>query len=156
MKKLPIAFIIFTLYLIFSARVFYSQSETTVQDILEMVNTKVTQLEENKKLEVVNITVDLLANQGTKSITRVLDPNFEYTLFVIGDRRISKLRLSLYIQGKGNKEFVNETSGLSPSLKVIPDEFCVYEITVGAQEFKGIENAGHFAILIYHGDALKK
>lgn len=156
MNKFLIAFTVFSLYLILSMRIFYSQSETTVQDILQAVDSKITELEENKKCEIVNITVDLLVNQGTKSITRMLDPNYEYSILVIGDRRISKLKLSLYKQGKGSKDYVNESSSLSPVLKFTPDEFDIYEIMVGAQEFKDANSTGHFAILIYHGDALKR
>ena len=156
MKKLLIAFTVFALYFILPARTLFSQSEeTTMQDILDAVNTKVAQLEENKKYEIVNITVDLLVNQAKKSFTRALDPNYEYTVLVIGDRRISKFRLSAYLQGKNNKDFVDETSAASPFLKIEPNGFDIYEITIGAQEYKGTDNAGHFALIIYHGDALK-
>lgn len=156
MKKLLTAFTMITFFSIFSARALYCQSETTMQDILDTVNSKVAQLEDIKKQEVVNITIDLVVNQSRKSITRVLDPNYEYTILVIGDRRISKLNISAYLQGKNDKEFVNESSGLNPAIKIEPDSFNIYEITVSAREFKRNESAGHFAILIYHGDALNK
>ncbi|RPI17127.1 MAG: hypothetical protein EHM58_10455 [Ignavibacteriae bacterium] len=155
MKKLLFAFTVFTLYFIISSSTSYSQSETSMQDILEAVKTKITQLENDKKQEIVNITIDLLVNQGKKTITRALDPNFEYTVLVIGDRRISKLKVSAYIIGKSGKEFTDDAGGVNPSLKIVPDDFDIYEITVGAQDFNGTENAGHFAILIYHGEPLK-
>jgi hypothetical protein len=156
MKNLIITFAVFFLCIFSSSNITFSQSETTMQDILEAVNTKVVQLEEDKGQEVVNITLDLLVNQGRKTVTRTLDPNYEYSVILIGDRRISKLKLSAYKLDKSARDPVNDAAGTNPMIKIQPDGYNIYEFIVTVDDFKGTNVAGHFALLIYHDDPLKK
>jgi hypothetical protein len=121
-----------------------------MQDILETVNTKVAELEDEKNQEVVNITIDLIVGQGKKSIYRYLDPSFGYTLTAIGDRRISKVKLSVYKKSKDEWEYVSEMSGSKPLIKIQPVDFEQYEITISVDDFKGSNTTGHFALILYH------
>jgi hypothetical protein len=127
-----------------------AQSSTTMQDILETVTAKVIDLEDEKHQEVVNMTFDLLVNEGTKKVYRFLDPSFGYTLVAFGDRRINRLRVSVYKQGKQDWEYVTELSGSSPEIKIYPSDFEQYEFTVSVDSFKGTNTTGHFALLLYH------
>jgi hypothetical protein len=154
MNKLNIAIAVFIIF--FSAKLIFCQSETTMQDIVETASSKVTQLEDEKNQEVVNLTIDLLVNQGRKTVTRALDPNFTYTVTVLGDRRISKITLTSYVQNGRNREFVNELSSTSPVMTIKPEGFDLYDFTVTVDSFKGTNVAGHFALIIYHDDPTKK
>jgi hypothetical protein len=145
MKTLLIAF-----FICLCAGYAVSQSATTMQDILESVNAKVSELEDEKNQEVVNITLDLLVREGKKTMYRYLDPSFEYTAVAIGDRRISKLKIEVYKKGPSDWEYVSEMSGSSPVLKFKPAAFEQYEFTVGVDEFKSENTTGHFALLLYH------
>ena len=128
----------------------FAQSTTTMQDIIESVNSKVSDLEDKQNQEVVNITMDLLVNNGEKNVYRFLDPAFKYDVLVIGDRRISKLKIKVYKQGKRDLEAVDEFSSAKPLLRIEPTEYAQYQFTVSADEFKTGENTGHFALLLYH------
>jgi hypothetical protein len=149
-------FIVFcTVSLLFTNSTF-SQSNTTMQDILETVNDKVIVLEDEQNKEIVNITFDLLVNTGKKSVWRSLDPSFSYDLEVIGDRRISKLKLTVYKQGSSGWEYVDEVTGSSPKLKIYPADFEQYEFTVTVDDFRKDKNVGHFAMILYHENPEKK
>jgi hypothetical protein len=127
-----------------------------MQDILETVNTKVTELEDEKDQEIVNITIDLLVGQGTKAVIRYLDPTFDYMVTAFGDRRISKLKMTAYKKVKDDWEDVNDASGVNPQLNLTPSDFDQYRFTVTVQEFKENNTTGHFALLIYHRNPEKK
>jgi hypothetical protein len=155
MKTLFTAFAV--LIFAFFTRTAFSQSETTMQDILEKVTSKVTELEDEKDQEVVNITFDLLVRTtGKKQVTRYLDPSFDYTVMVLGDRRISKLNMLVYKKGKKDWAYVTEAAGSIPQIDITPSDFEQYEFTVNADRFKGENMTGHFALLIYHIDPTKK
>ncbi len=134
-----------------------AQSETTMQDILESVTNRVTELEDEKDQEVVNITIDLLVRTtGKKQVTRFLDPSFDYKVMVIGDRRISKLNLLVYKKSKNDWEYVTEATSSIPQVDITPSDFEQYEFTINVDRFKGDNLTGHFALLIYHIDPTKK
>jgi len=133
-----------------------SQSTTTMQDILETVTTKVVNLEDDSNKEIVNMTFDLLVNTGKKTVWRSLDPSFSYDLMVIGDRRITRLKVTVYKQGKLGWEYVDEITTSSPKLKIYPSDFEQYEFTITVDEFKTGKNTGHFAFLLYHENPEKK
>ncbi len=154
MNKLKIAIAVFII--LFSAKLSLSQSETTVQDIIETASGKVTQLEDEKNQEIVNMTIDLLVNQGQKTITRALDPNFTYTVTVLGDRRISKIKLTSFVQTGRSREFVSELSSTNPVMIIKPDGFDLYDFIVSVDSFKGTNITGHFALILYHEDPAKK
>lgn len=130
----------------------YSQSSTTMLDILETVNTKVTELEEQRNQEVVNMTFDLLVNQGKKTVWRYLDPAFDYDVMVIGDRRISSIKLTVNKKDNatGEWKFVDEFSSDKPLLRLDPQAFEQYEFIVTVDEFKPGSTTGHFALILYH------
>lgn len=135
----------------------FAQSETTMQDILETVTNKVTELEEEKDQEIVNITIDLLVHTtGKKQVTRYLDPSFDYKVMVLGDRRISKLDLVVYKKTKKKWDYVTEATSSIPQIDITPSDFEQYEFTVNVNKFKGDNLTGHFALLIYHIDPTKK
>lgn len=154
MKTSIIALI--TLFILAAAGRTYCQSTTTMQDILETVTTKVVDLEDEKNQEVVNITLDLIVNQGKKMVYRFLDPSFEYTVVGISDRRISKLRVSVNKKSRDDWEYVSELSSSSPSIKIQPTDYEEYRFTVSVDGFKGENNTGHFALLLYHRNPEKK
>ena len=144
------------LILAFCTKPAFSQSETTMQDILETVTDKIVQLEEEKNQEIVNITIDLLVRTtGKKQVTRYLDPSFDYKVLVIGDRRISKLDLVVYKKSDKDWDYVTEATSSSPQVDITPTDFEQYEFTVNVNQFKGDNQTGHFALLIYHKDPTK-
>ncbi len=145
------------IFFVFCSGTAFSQSETTMQDILEKVSGKITELEDEKDQEVVNITLDLLVRTtGKKQVTRYLDPSFDYKVMVIGDRRISKLNLVVYKKSKKDWDYVTEASGSVPQVDITPSDFEEYEFTVNVEQFKGDNMTGHFALFIYHENPTKK
>lgn len=132
-----------------------AQSSTTMQDIYETVNEKVVKLEEENNKEIVNMTFDLLVNQNSKSIYRFLDGAFTYDITVLGDRRISRLKLSVYKQAADDWELVDQAAGSNPKIKIYPAGFEEYRFVVTVDDFKGSNNAGHFALILYHDNPEK-
>lgn len=151
MKYLITTAIILSSLFLFSSRT-YSQSATTMQDIMETVTAKVIELEDQRNQEIVNMTFDLLVNTGKKTIWRYLDPAFDYDVMVLGDRRIEKLKVTVYKKNsKTNEwEFVDEYSDDKPVIRLDPQEFEQYEFTVTVDKFKTGSTTGHFAMLLYH------
>ena len=151
MKYLITGAIILSSLFLFSARSF-SQSATTMQDIMETVSAKVIELEDQRNQEIVNMTFDLLVNTGKKTIWRYLDPAFDYDVMVLGDRRVEKLKVTVYKKNsKTNEwEFVDEYSDDKPVIRLDPQEFEQYEFTVTIDKFKTGSTTGHFALLLYH------
>lgn len=130
----------------------YSQSATTMQDILETVSAKVVELEDQRNQEIVNMTFDLLVNTGKKSLWRYLDPAFDYDVMVLGDRRIEKIKVTVYKKNASTNEweFVDEYSSDKPVIRLDPLDFEQYEFTVTVDKFKTGSTTGHFALLLYH------
>ena len=151
MKYLITTAIILSSLFLFSSRSF-SQSATTMQDIMETVSAKVIELEDQRNQEIVNMTFDLLVNTGKKTIWRYLDPAFDYDVMVLGDRRVEKLKVTVYKKNsKTNEwEFVDEYSDDKPVIRLDPQEFEQYEFTVTVDKFKTGSTTGHFALLLYH------
>jgi hypothetical protein len=151
MKYLITTAIILSSLFLFSSRS-YSQSATTMQDILETVTTKVTELEDQRNQEVVNMTFDLIVNTGKKTMWRYLDPAFDYDVMVIGDRRIEKLKVTVYKKNAKTEawEFVDEYTDDKPVIRIDPQDFEQYEFTVSVDKFKTGNTTGHFALLLYH------
>jgi len=127
-----------------------SQSTTTMQDLLETVSKKVVTLEDTQNQEVVNISMDLIVGAGKKTIWRNLDPSFAYNVSVLGDRRVSKLKITVYKKGAADWEFVDELSDAKPTLRLEPKAAEQYEFTISVDEFRSGDNVGHFAMLLYH------
>lgn len=130
----------------------YSQSSTTMLDIMETVNAKVTELEEQRNQEIVNMTFDLLVNQGKKTVWRYLDPAFDYDVMVIGDRRIASIKLTVNKKDNATGEWklVDEFSADKPLLRLDPQDFEQYEFIVTVDGFKPGSTTGHFALILYH------
>jgi hypothetical protein len=147
---LSAAFIIGSLFFLNSQT--YSQSATTMQDILETVSAKVVELEDQRNQEIVNMTFDLIVNTGKKTVWRYLDPAFDYDVMVLGDRRVEKLKITLYKKNaKSNEwEFVDEYTDDKPVIRIDPQDFEQYEFTVTVDKFKTGNTTGHFALLLYH------
>ena len=138
--------------LVFLNRQSFSQSSTTMQDILETVSAKVIELEDQRNQEIVNMTFDLLVNSGKKTVWRYLDPSFDYDVMVIGDRRVEKLKVTVYKKdnASGEWKFVDEYTDDKPVLRIDPQDFEQYEFTVTVDKFKSGNTTGHFALLLYH------
>lgn len=151
MKYLITTAIILSSFFLFNSHSF-SQSATTMQDIMETVSAKVIELEDQRNQEIVNMTFDLLVNTGKKTIWRYLDPAFDYDVMVLGDRRVEKLKVTVYKKNsKTNEwEFVDEYSDDKPVIRLDPQEFEQYEFTVTIDKFKTGSTTGHFALLLYH------
>ena len=134
------------------SRMTYSQSSTTMLDIMETVTAKVTELEEQRNQEIVNMTFDLLVNKGKKTVWRYLDPAFDYDVLVIGDRRISNIKLTVNKKDNATGEWklVDEFSSDKPLLRLDPQDFEQYEFVVTVDEFKPGSTTGHFALILYH------
>ena len=148
MKKLTI-YILFSITFI-SIRFCSAQSETTMQDIVEQVSNRTKELEKDNNLEIVNITIDLLVRDAGKSFIRYLDPDFEYTAIVIGDRRIDSLTLSVYRPGISDVEYVSESKGKFPLVHFSIIEPELFEFMVNVNRYSGCNETGHFAVIIYH------
>lgn len=151
MKYLITTAIILSSLFLFNSRT-YSQSATTMQDILETVSAKVIELEDQRNQEIVNMTFDLIVNTGKKTVWRYLDPAFDYDVMVLGDRRVEKLKITVYKKNsKTNEwEFVDEYTDDKPVLRLDPQEFEQYEFTVNIDKFKTGSTTGHFALILYH------
>jgi len=157
MKKLSL-FFVFAVVL-WGVNISYAQlSETTMKDIIETAQDKVKSLENKEDMEVVNITIDLLVGtRGEKYVYRYLDNSFDYKIYAVGDRRISKLNVDVRKKGTDDKwVLVDKTSASEVKMDIYPDTRAFYEFTISVKEFVGDNTAGHFAILIYHIDPLKK
>ena len=151
MKYLITTAIILSSFFLFNSHSF-SQPATTMQDIMDTVSAKVIELEDQRNQEIVNMTFDLLVNTGKKTIWRYLDPAFDYDVMVLGDRRVEKLKVTVYKKNsKTNEwEFVDEYSDDKPVIRLDPQEFEQYEFTVTVDKFKTGSTTGHFALLLYH------
>jgi hypothetical protein len=157
MKKLIFLFVFAVLF--FGVNVSFAQlTETTMKDIIETAQEKVKSLENTEDMEVVNVTIDLLVGtRGEKYVYRYLDNNFDYKIYAVGDRRISKLNVDVRKKGTDDKwVLVDKASGNKINMDIYPDTRAFYEFTVSVKEFVDDNTAGHFAILIYHIDPLKK
>lgn len=147
------AILLFTAFsLLITTRDSYTQSSTTMQDIIETATKKVVELEEQRNQEVVNITFDLIVNQGKKTVWRYLDPSFDYDVLVIGDRRIKSLKVTVYKKNSqsGEWSFVDEYSAEKPLIRIDPADFEQYEFTISVDEFRQGDVTGHFAFILYH------
>jgi hypothetical protein len=151
MKFLPV-FLLAVLSIIFVTPKANSQSSTTMQDIIEATTSKVVELEEQRNQEIVNLTFDLLVNQGKKTIWRFLDPSFDYDVLVMGDRRIKSLKITVNRKNSqtGEWAFVDEYSADKPQLRLDPQDFEQYEFTISVDEFQMGSSTGHFAFILYH------
>ena len=109
-------------------------------------------------MEVVNATVDLLVGiRGEKFVYRYLDNSFDYKIYAVGDRRISKLNVQIRKKGEDDKwVLVDKVSGEKIQADIFPDSRAFYEFTISIAEFKDDNSAGHFAFLLYHLDPTKK
>lgn len=146
--------VMFVLFVIFCFALLkensFSQTETTILDILKTATDKVTKLEDQGQ-EVVNFTVELLVGMTNgKNIFRNLDNSYEYTIFAIPDRKISKLSLSVYKKVGDEWKLYDEDSGTNPTITFKPKEYGMYQITVKSNGFNKDWGAGHTAVIIYH------
>jgi len=156
MKKIILFFALMLLF--FGVKLSFAQiSETSMKDITETVADKIKTLEDIEDMEVVNITVDLLVGMnGEKYVYRYLDNNFDYKVLVFGDRRIAKMNVVVRKKNEEKWIMVEKATGKTALLDLYPDSRAFYEFTLSIAELNDDYTAGHFAILIYHHDPLKK
>jgi hypothetical protein len=143
---------------LFFTRFSYAQiSETSMKDITETVTDKIKTLEDIEDMEVVNITIDLLVGtSGEKYVYRYLDNSFDYKILVFGDRRINKMNVVVRKKNEDKWIMVDKATGKTALLDLYPDSRAFYEFTLSIAELNDDFTAGHFAVLIYHKDPLKK
>ena len=155
MRKLIFLFAV--LFFTANAKYSFSQiSETSMKDIIETFSDKIKTLEDVKDMEIVNTTIDLLVNTtGEKYVYRYLDNSFYYNVIAFGDRRIKKINIDVRKKSAEKWIKVDNVSGENAELELFPDTRAFYEFTISVVEFNGENNAGHFALLIYHKDPLK-
>ena len=148
MKTLNI-YIIIALSLFATGNIF-SQGEISMQDIQNKVAAYTKQLEESDKFEVVNITIDLIVKDGTKTFSRTLDPLFEYYVVVLGDDKIHRLSLTVDNGKQTEYEYIPESTRANTSINIKPTEYADYDFTVSNAKYFQNYQSGHFAVIIYH------
>lgn len=144
-------FIYFFFVFVYSGfNVILSQDETSMKDIQNKVTAFTNQLEQDKSFEIVNVTMDLIVKDGSKSFTRYLDPTFDYTITAFGDSRIDRLTLNVNNGTSSDFEYNAESSAANPSISVKPTGYSQYEFTVNNAKYYQDKTSGHFAVIIYH------
>jgi len=127
-----------------------AQDETSMKDIQAKVTAFSNQLEQDKSFEIVNVTMDLIVNDDSKSFTRYLDPSYDYTITAFGDSRIDKLTLNVNNGTSSDFEYIAESVAANPSISVKPTGYSQYEFTISKAKYYGNNTSGHFAVIIYH------
>lgn len=109
-------------------------------------------IEDTMKVEIVRIEYDLIFKEKSKYTYRFLHNGWKYGIFVVGDYRIKKINMNLYVNDNKEWKFLSSTNSESyvALLNVEPTEVKEYAIEIKADEFAEGYNAGHYAILIYH------
>jgi len=109
-------------------------------------------IEDTLNLEIVRLEYDLIFPDKSKFSYRTLYKGWKYGVFVVGDYRIKKMNIKLYI--KDNNEWKLYSSSNSNSyvarLNVEPFEMKEYAIEIIADEVVDGYKAGHYALIIYH------
>ncbi|MDF1546578.1 MAG: hypothetical protein P1P88_02075 [Bacteroidales bacterium] len=109
-------------------------------------------IEDTMKVEIVRIEYDLIFKDKSKYTYRFLHNGWKYGIFVVGDYRIKKINMNLFINENKEWKFLSSTNSESyvALLNVEPTEVKEYAIEIKADEFASDYKAGHYAIIIYH------
>jgi hypothetical protein len=113
-------------------------------------------IEDTMKVEIVRLEYDLIFKGSSKYTYRFLYKGWpKYGVFAIGDYRIKKININVYVNRNKKWEFVSGTNSdtyvalanVVPKSDVDSEE---YAFEIKADEFAEGVKAGHYAILIYH------
>jgi hypothetical protein len=148
MKKLSLFSIL--LFILIIVRTCKSQNDVSMKEIQDKVSAYTKQLEEDKNVEIVNITIDLIVKDATKTFSRDLDPSFDYYVTTFGDSRIDKLTLTVSDGNSTELNYLAESTAPNPSINIKPTGTSSYEFSVNVKKYSGDNLSGHFAVIIYH------
>jgi hypothetical protein len=135
-----------------------NKSGTSMMPIMGDALPVIKYIEDTMKVEIVRLEYDLLFKDKSKYTRRYLfkDTRWSsYGIFAIGDYRIKKININVYVSRNNKWEFVSSTKSdtYTALAKVVPSEEVAseeYAFEIKADEFVEGYSAGHYAILIYH------
>ena len=133
-----------------------------VGDVLNLVD--------EKGLEVVRMEFDLILKDHPKPTYRVLYPDYEYTVVVLGDYRVEEMDVNAYENTGENWKFVTsannrgaasgKTSSSSSSgggkekgfvmFTIKPEKRVEYRVDVKGTKYLDKWSGGHYAIIFIH------
>ncbi len=135
-----------------------NSSGTSMMPIMGDALPVIKYIEDTMKVEIVRIEYDLIFKGKSKFTYRYLMkdarwPN--YGIFAIGDYRVKKININVYVNRNKKWEFVSSTDSdtYTALAKVVPSDEVAseeYAFEIKADEFAEGYSAGHYAILIYH------
>jgi len=109
-------------------------------------------IEDTMKLEIVRLEYDLIFPDKSKFSYRTLYNGWKYGIFVIGDYRVKKININLYIKENNEWKFFSSSNSNTyvARLNVEPYEMKEYAIEIKADEIADGYKAGHYSLIIYH------
>lgn len=113
-------------------------------------------IEDTMKVEIVRLEYDLIFKGKSKYTYRYLYKGWpKYGIFAIGDYRVKKININVYVNRNKKWEFVSGTNSdnYMAVANVVPakdKDSEEYAFEIKAEEFAEGYKAGHYAILIYH------
>lgn len=167
---------IFLIYLVFiSQNIAYSQMQTRIKgqesngenrqfnfndnadgtsmmpitgDVLPLIQ----YIEDTMKMEIVRLEYDLIFQDKTKFSYRTLYKGWKYGIIVIGDYRIKRININLFVKENNNWKFysASKSNNYIARLNIEPLEMKEYAIEIKAEEITAGNKAGHYSLIIYH------
>ena len=127
-------------------------SPSSMRPIMDDALPIIEYIEDSLDSEIVRIEYDLLFDGSSKTSVRTLFPSWKYGIFVIGDYRIQKINMRMYIKEDDDWKLVDQTDSDSQSalLMVEPTEKREYLFEIFADEFDEGFEGGHYCILVFH------
>ncbi|MFN8254752.1 MAG: hypothetical protein U0W24_03630 [Bacteroidales bacterium] len=125
---------------------------TSMMPIMGDVLPLVQYIEDTMRLEIVRLEYDLIFPDNSKFSYRTLYKGWKYGIFVIGDYRIKKINIKLYVKENNDWKFYSGSSSNNyiARLNIEPKEMKEYAIEIIANETANGYKAGHYALIIYH------
>jgi len=109
-------------------------------------------IEDTMKLEIVRLEYDLIFPDKSKFSYRTLYKGWKYGIFVIGDYRIKKININLYVKENNEWKLFSRSNSETyvARLNVEPYEIKEYAIEITANEIADGYKAGHYSLIIFH------
>ena len=133
-----------------------NKSGTSMMPIMGDALPAIKFIEDTMKVEIVRLEYDLIFKGKSKYTYRHLFKGWPYYgIYVIGDYRLKKLNINVYVNRNKKWEFVSGTNSdtYTALAKVVPSSDVdseEYAFEIKADEFVEGYKAGHYSILIYH------
>jgi len=133
-----------------------NKSGTSMMPIMGDALPAIKYIEDTMKVEIVRLEYDLIFKGKSKYTYRYLYKGWpKYGIYVIGDYRIKKININVYVNRNKKWEFVSSTTSdtYTALANVVPSEEVgseEYAFEIKADEFAEGYKAGHYSILIYH------